>query len=180
MGYICCTLSGTPKSLSAQKYLSWWSVISPSIAHSLWAVPLQASTFKMPLLSVWKGREMVVLHNCLPKFCSVKSDFFFFFFGPIRTPLVNSHWLTASVASWRQKGRAFPQGHQWKQAALPKRQEQGSVAGCVKTAKIKPVETRVPSLEATGKKSAVAIAVKLLVRFNENEQGTELATTPGE
>lgn len=37
-----------------------------------------------------------------------------------------------------------------------------------------------PSLEATGKKSAVAIAVKLLVWFNENEQGTELATAPGE
>lgn len=38
------------------------------------------------------------------------------------------------------------------------------------------MKTGVQSLEATGKKSSVATAVKLIVQFNENEHGTELAT----
>lgn len=41
---------------------------------------------------------------------------------------------------------------------------------------IKPVRKGAHSLEATEKKSAVAIAVKLLVQFNENQHGAGLAT----
>lgn len=61
---------------------------------------------------------------------------------------------------------------------LHKWREQGSSAGCVKTAKIKPVKTGVQSLEATGKKSTgnCSKTCSVLVQFNENEHGTELAT----
>lgn len=93
-GYTSSMATGAPNSLSAQKYLSWWSVILWSGVHSLWAVPLQVSTFKMPLLSVWKWREMVVSHNCLPKLCSVKRNFFFFFLVPLEGNL----WI---VIDWQ-------------------------------------------------------------------------------